>query len=330
MTSPPPAMNDKPCFDVAVVGLDPERARLIGVVFRHIRYNRFAFRLAAPPLDLRAQILVADIGDPAGAEAFERAQACRPPQPAVAVVPDGAVARGRHAVEASQLLRQLLPALNRLVEIEDLVRSPRAAPAGPDADIAPPDAPHGQPSGADTTPPVAVAGAIAPCAPAAGAQSSTAAGAQSSPPAGAQTAPRGGGRPCVLVVEDSATVRAQLSDAFERMGLAVDVATTAGEALARLEAGHVDLAMLDLGLPDIDGLQLARRIRGEPRWRALPIVALSSRTSALDIVRGAAAGCDAYLGKPVGFGDLRRTVAGQLRRVIDADALPPELLSAPA
>jgi DNA-binding response OmpR family regulator len=83
--------------------------------------------------------------------------------------------------------------------------------------------------------------------------------------------------------------------------------------------------MLDLGLPDLDGLQLARLIRDEPRWRTLPIVALSSRTSPLDIVRGAAAGCDAYLGKPVGYGDLQRTVVGQLRRAMGTDALPPGL-----
>lgn len=270
-------MTDKPSFDVAVVGLDAERLRLIEIVFRHIRYNRYGFRLLAPPIEHRARILVAGVDEPAGLEAIARARASTPPLPAIAVVSGGGPAPVRHAIDASQLVRQLLPILNRLVEIEGLAPSPAdpiacAEPATPVRDD----------------------------------------------------------RPRVLVIEDSATVRAQLADAFGRMGLAVEEATTAGEAMQRLQSQHVDLAMLDLGLPDLDGLQLARRIRREPRWRALPIVALSSRTSPLDIVRGAAAGCDAYLGKPVGFTDLRRTVAGQLGRVLAADALPSALRTAPA
>ena len=310
MTHPPPAMNDKPCFDVAVVGLDAERTRLIGIVFRHIRYNRFAFRLAAPPFEHRAPILIAGVADPVGAEALALARASRPPRPAIAVVSDGAVAPACPAVDASQLVRQLLPILNRLVEIEGLADPARRPPADAGDAVASADADLARV-------PVQPVGAASACSPP---------GAGGVPAAGAAPVGRvDADRPCVLVVEDSATVRAQLAGAFARMGLATDTAATAGEALVRLEARRVDLAMLDLGLPDLDGLQLARRIRGEPRWRTLPIVALSSRTSPLDIVRGAAAGCDAYLGKPVGFGDLQRTVAGQLRRVLAADALPPEL-----
>lgn len=303
MTSLPPATDDRPHLDVAVIGLDPDRLRLIEIVFRHIRYNRFVFRLADPDQQQEAPILIVGCVDPCGIDGLARSRSGRRPRPAIAVVPDGAAAPVTYAVESSRLVRELLPMLNRVVELEGLGRP------GPPMPEPWADAPPSQvvPEGAD------VATALA------------------SDACGAAGAPQGvDGRPCVLVIEDSPTVRTQLTGAFERMGLAVDTATCAREALARLQARRVDLAMLDLGLPDLDGLQLARLIRDEPRWRTLPIVALSSRTSPLDIVRGAAAGCDAYLGKPVGFGDLQRTVAGQLRRALGTDALPPALRALPA
>jgi DNA-binding response OmpR family regulator len=127
------------------------------------------------------------------------------------------------------------------------------------------------------------------------------------------------------VIDDCAVMRTHLAGAFERMGVAVESAASGTEAMSRLAASTVDLAMLDLMLPDTDGLKLARRIRQEDRWRRLPIVVLSSRSSALDVIRGAAAGCSAFLAKPVEFGDLQRTVAHQLGRVLGADALPPQL-----
>jgi CheY-like chemotaxis protein len=256
------------------------------------------FRLADPDRQPEAPILIAGCGDQAGIDALARSRSEHWQRPAIAVLPEGAAVPARYAVEASRLVRELLPLLNRVVELEGLgTTASRVSHAGPEA-------PPGQvvPQAADAVTAVPSASCDVP-----------------------GDLPEGDTRPCVLVIEDSLTVRTQLTGAFERMGLAVDTATCAREALSRLQSRRVDLAMLDLGLPDLDGLQLARLIRDEPRWRTLPIVALSSRTSPLDIVRGAAAGCDAYLGKPVGYGDLQRTVVGQLRRAMGTDALPPGL-----
>jgi len=276
-------MSDKPSFDVAVVGLDAQHLRLIEIVFRHIQHNRYLFRLAAPADAARADILIAGVGEASGRDALARARASEPPMAGIAVVGPGESAGTRHAVEFAQLVRQLLPILNRVVELEGLAGGPRRIRREP-------------PPASDTMLPP------------------TAAGLMSLP-----------ARPRVLIVDDSATVRTQLAGAFDRLGIEVDAASTAGEALERLAARPVDLAMLDVVLPDGDGLRLARTIRREPRWRELPIVVLSARRSPFDVIRGAAAGCSAYLAKPVDFADLRRTVARQLGRGRAPDTLPPQL-----
>jgi CheY-like chemotaxis protein len=270
-------MSSKPSFSVAVVGLDAQYLRLIEIVFRHIQYNRYVFRLVEPGVpDDAADILIAGVGDAAGREALARARSRRVPGASIGVVGPDDEAGTPHAIEVGQLVRQLLPLLNRVVEIEGLggcgitrleVDVPTALPA-----------------------PV-----VAPA------------------------------RPRVLVIDDCATLCLELSGAFDRMGLDVEIASSGREALQRLAERSIDLATLDIVLPDGDGLQLARTIRREPRWRELPIVVVSNRRSPLDVIRGAAAGCSAYLAKPVEFGDLQRTVSRQLGRVMQADALPPAL-----
>ncbi|MFN9775197.1 MAG: hypothetical protein ACK54X_21550, partial [Burkholderiales bacterium] len=118
-------MSDKPSFDVAVVGLDAQHLRLIEIVFRHIQHNRYLFRLAAPADAARADILIAGVGDASGREALARARASDPPMAGIAVVGPGESAGTRHAVEFAQLVRQLLPILNRVVELEGLAGGPR-------------------------------------------------------------------------------------------------------------------------------------------------------------------------------------------------------------
>jgi CheY-like chemotaxis protein len=267
-------MIDKPSFSVTVAGLDAQHLRLIEIVFRHIQYNRYLFRLVPDGEPAAADILIAGVDDADGRAALERARTGGAPRASISVLGFRRTAPTRHAIEIADLVRQLLPIPTRVVALEGLAGGPRRARI------------------------------------AAGAGGGT------------------DGAPRVLVVDDSASVRAQLADAFGRMGLAVAPAASAGEALARLEGDRVDLAMLDLVLPDGDGLQLARRIRREPRWKRLPIVVLSSRHSPLDVIRGAAAGCSAYLAKPVGFGDLRRTVADQLGRAVGAESMPAPLRAA--
>ena len=277
-------MSDKPSFDVAVVGLDPQHLRLIEIVFRHIQYNRYLFRLVDASDPSRADVLIAGVGDPAGRAALDRARGAEPPVAAIAVVAPGESPGTRHAVEFGQLVRQLLPILNRVVELEGLVGGPRRIRPAGEMPVAP-----GPERREIELPP----------------------------------------QPRVLLVEGDAPDRGHLLGAFERLGLEVDVAGTAHEALQRLACQRVDLAMLDLAVPD-GGLRLARALRAEPRWRDLPIVVLGARRAPFDVIRSAAAGCSAYLAKPVDIDDLRRTVARQLGLGRAPHTLPPQLRLAPS
>lgn len=260
-------MSDKPVFSVSVVGLDAQHLRLIEVVFRHIQYNRYAFRLAAPFEDETADVLIAGVGDPTGREALERARARGCPAASIAVTAttdDGTA--GRHAIEIGQLVRQLLPILNRVVEIEGLAGGPRRR-----------------------------RGASAPA-----------------PTDGAPAPETRSARPRVLIVDRDAQARAAAWAALERLGYDPDSAATPNEALERLVMRPADLVLLEPVGAAGGGLRLVRTIRREAEWRDLPVVVLSARRSPFDVIRGAIAGCSAYLVKPVDDEDLRRTLARQL------------------
>jgi CheY-like chemotaxis protein len=125
----------------------------------------------------------------------------------------------------------------------------------------------------------------------------------------------------VLVVDDSPTVRRQLSVAFDRMGIASEAVASAAQALEQLADRHFDLALLDIVMPDMDGYRLTREIRRKPALRQLPIIILTSRSSPFDLARGALAGCDTYLTKPVPFRALEAAVRKQLRRALAIDDL---------
>jgi CheY-like chemotaxis protein len=105
--------------------------------------------------------------------------------------------------------------------------------------------------------------------------------------------------PLVLVVEDSEAIRAAFTILLEESGYAVAAAATGAEALRLAAERKPDLVLLDLGLPDMSGLDVARLIRADPATASIPLVALTGRDDETD--RGAllAAGCAAYLVKPV-------------------------------
>jgi CheY-like chemotaxis protein len=122
--------------------------------------------------------------------------------------------------------------------------------------------------------------------------------------------------PLVLVVEDSEAIRAAFTILLEESGYAVAAAATGAEALRLAAERNPDLVLLDLGLPDMNGLDVARLIRADPATASIPLVALTGRDDETD--RGAllAAGCAAYLVKPV---DTQRLI----------EALPGYIATAP-
>jgi DNA-binding response OmpR family regulator/anti-sigma regulatory factor (Ser/Thr protein kinase) len=104
--------------------------------------------------------------------------------------------------------------------------------------------------------------------------------------------------PSVLIVDDSLTVRMDLADAFEAAGFQAMPRATIAEAREALSAENIGLVVLDVLLPDGDGVDLLREIRLSPASRQLPVILLSSETEVKDRIRGLKTGADEYVGKP--------------------------------
>ncbi len=115
----------------------------------------------------------------------------------------------------------------------------------------------------------------------------------------------------LLLVEDDVPTRRAVATFLEKHGYRVDQAGDALDALRRWDANRADLVLLDLGLPDLDGVEIVRRIR---RDATTPIVILSARGEERDKVAALEAGADDYLTKPFGTEELHARVRAVLRR----------------
>ena len=104
----------------------------------------------------------------------------------------------------------------------------------------------------------------------------------------------------ILLVEDNEMTRDMLARRLARHGYEVVEAADGREALGRARES-VDLVLLDMSLPEMDGWEAARRLKADPATRAIPIVALTAHVMAGDREKALAAGCDAYETKPVDF-----------------------------
>src|SRR6516225_9376630 len=116
----------------------------------------------------------------------------------------------------------------------------------------------------------------------------------------------------LLVVEDEKRIADFLSRGLEGAGYAVDVASTGAAALEFMHSADYDLVVLDLMLPDMDGLQVMDRIRN--RKLGPPVLILSARGGLDDRVKGLELGADDYLVKPFAFVELLARVRALLRR----------------
>jgi len=121
----------------------------------------------------------------------------------------------------------------------------------------------------------------------------------------------------VLVVDDEAPLRRALELNLRARGFDVELAGDGGEALRLAGRAPVDAVVLDLGLPDMDGLQVIEGLRG---WSPVPIVVLSARSDTADTIAALEAGADDYVTKPFVVGELLARLAAVLRRV---SAQPP-------
>lgn len=115
----------------------------------------------------------------------------------------------------------------------------------------------------------------------------------------------------VLIVEDNEDTQRLVTKRLRASGHTVMAARGAAEAWAALDAGLPDLVLLDLQLPDGDGLELARGMRADPRLDRVALVACTAYAFASDKERALEAGCDAWISKPVDI----RALAGELEGV---------------
>ena len=125
--------------------------------------------------------------------------------------------------------------------------------------------------------------------------------------------------PTILVVEDDDETRRALVRELAARGYAIDEAPDGATALARWEARRPDVVLLDLGLPDIDGLTLVTRFR---RDATTPIVILSGRYEEREKVEALERGADDYVTKPFGVAELHARLRVALRRAGGPDADP--------
>ncbi|HHA2643501.1 TPA: two-component system response regulator CreB [Stenotrophomonas maltophilia] len=126
----------------------------------------------------------------------------------------------------------------------------------------------------------------------------------------------------VLVVEDETAIAETVLYALRSEGYAASHCLLGGEALLRLQAGDIDVVVLDVGLPDLGGFEVCRRLRAQPGPAAqLPVIFLTARNDEVDRVLGLELGADDYMTKPFSPRELVARVRARLRRVLPVAAV---------
>jgi CheY-like chemotaxis protein len=107
------------------------------------------------------------------------------------------------------------------------------------------------------------------------------------------------GKPSILLVEDNETIRSAFALLLEESGYLVEQAVSGADALDRAASADPDLVLMDLGLPDMNGLEVTRRLKKDPQTSRSAVVAITGRALETDQKACFDAGCSAYVAKPV-------------------------------
>ncbi len=121
--------------------------------------------------------------------------------------------------------------------------------------------------------------------------------------------------PAVVLIEDEPQIRRFLRATLTGQGYRLFEATTGGAGLVEVGSRQPDVVIVDLGLPDMDGLEVIRRLR---EWTAIPIIVLSARGQERDKVMALDGGADDYVSKPFGAGELLARIRVALRHAAGA------------
>jgi CheY-like chemotaxis protein len=119
--------------------------------------------------------------------------------------------------------------------------------------------------------------------------------------------------PTVLVVDDDPVIQKLLQVNFEMEGYTVLTASDGLEGLERARADTPDVIICDIMMPRMDGLEVARTLKGDPATAGIPILLLSAKAQQADVAAGQASGADDYVTKPFDPLDLLQRVAGLLQ-----------------
>jgi DNA-binding response OmpR family regulator len=130
----------------------------------------------------------------------------------------------------------------------------------------------------------------------------------------------------LLIVEDDPSTARLLELAFDIEGHEIEVLQSGAEAAARLRGPAADVVLLDVMLPEIDGLEVLRKLRSTPGWESTRVVLVSALDGDEDVWQGWTSGTDSYVTKPFDLGELRGIVA----RLLGGGAATPSRATATA
>lgn len=118
---------------------------------------------------------------------------------------------------------------------------------------------------------------------------------------------------CILLIEDDETIRKALTRMLEGEGYRVRGASDGTQLSEVLDDAPLDLIMMDIGLPWVNGLELTEMMKAHDQLKRIPLILISGRSSKEDIKKGFAAGCDDYLTKPFDLDKIKKTVSTLLQ-----------------
>jgi twitching motility two-component system response regulator PilG len=256
-------------YQVGLCGLSVKDARLIEIVLgRAVQGGERRFAAIGARDAAQCDLAIVDANSPAGETELTALRAANPQIVPVFVSDTGAAGNSRYRIPRRMLLVQV----GRVLELaaQEGLETSKIAQFGAPTPAAPGPTPHVAASPDSKLAPKPQAAAT-----------------DSTQPLEA------------LVVDDSEAVRNQMREALARVGIRATCVGNADEALTTTQVQGFDVILLDVVMPGIDGYELCRTLKKNPYMRSVPVLMLTSRSSPFDKARGALAGCDSYLVKPV-------------------------------